>query len=138
MQDVANIGRMLGIPAFLGSQGVDLDQKHKKAVAAERRKVGPEARSKARDLTVQKIRGLLAPENGDPPEAVRVALQKYMDEIREGFEGRVIKRDEKSLRFDGKPLNEALPPFRQVLATCQLNEEEQKILDIELDDIVTK
>lgn len=105
---------------------------------AERRKVKPEDRARARELTVNKIRGVDTSQSEDPWKSVREELLVYISEIQQRFDGRVIKRNEKSVRFDGKPLNEALRPLKQIVATCRLNSQEISILEQELDVIVNK
>jgi hypothetical protein len=101
-------------------------------VTAERRKVTQEARAHARELTIQKMQGVDVSNRADPWRGVKQKLQAYMYDIAQGFNGRIIKRNEKSIRYDGKALNEVLPPFKQIVATCRLSGEEMKILEDEL------
>jgi hypothetical protein len=132
------LGRLLGIPAFIGLSGDEFDKGHQRAVSTERRKVSPEAKLQARELTVKKMRGLDVSQSEDPWAAVKTRLNLYMSEIQDRFEGRVIKRGDKSVRFDGQLLNSALPPFKQIVATCRLNPKEMDILEKELAVIVNK
>ena len=120
------------IPAFLGETGDEFDKQHQRAVLAEKRKVKSQAKAIARDMVFNRMRGLDISDGKDPWGNVKEKLQIYVAEVRDGFQNRIIKRDETSVRFDGKPLNEALPPFQQILATCRLDDEEMRILEEEL------
>jgi hypothetical protein len=84
------------------------------------------------------MRGIDVSGSEDPWEGVKEKLHAYISAVQEGFGGRIIKRNENSVRFDGKPLNEALPPFKQIVATCRLTQQEMEILEQELVIIADK
>jgi hypothetical protein len=122
----------------VGEQGDNFDKEQCKEVRLEKRKVTPEAKAKARDLAVKKIHGSDVSRSHDPCEGVKEKLNAYVLSIQKGFEGQVIKRNEGSVRFDGKLLTEMVPPFTQIPATCHLTDKEKKILEDELIVIAEK
>jgi hypothetical protein len=133
-QDPSNLARILRLPSFLGRDGDDRDRQYSRRVAAERRKVSAHEQSIARLQTLQRLRGKVIPEE-DPQIGLKNILDEWVRDVHDRYLDRIIRRDLSSTRWDGKNINESLPPKRVIIATCKLSAKELAVLDGEMDEL---
>jgi hypothetical protein len=103
-------------------------------VAAERRKLSAEEQKASRQQTLRRIRGESVPED-DPQVHLKRVNNEWVLDVQSRYQDRLIRRDLRSIRWDGATINQALPPKEIIAATCRLNEMEMEVLDCEIDDL---
>jgi hypothetical protein len=52
----------------------------------------------------------------------------WVGEIKKYFAGRVIRRTVDSKRYDGKKINDTLPPYKMIIVPVHLYDDEQAII----------
>ncbi|KAG0693276.1 hypothetical protein DFH29DRAFT_1007449 [Suillus ampliporus] len=137
-KDLCNLGRLLRIPYFVGEEGDEREKEAWKAVLAARRGISREEKESAAAHTIQ----LLAAGKTDHDEPVsesRSRVQQttmvWIGDIRRGYLMRVIRRTVDSQRFDGKKINDSLPPYKMIIITVHLYGDEQAIIDKAMDKL---
>jgi hypothetical protein len=118
----------------LGAEGDEQDRIFLRRVATERRKLSAGDRETARLQTLQIIRGEEVT-GTDPYASLKETSNEWVRDIQRRFLNRVIRRGEGSKRWDGRYLNEALPPFELRIASCELSDREHAILDGQLEEL---
>ncbi|KAG2361110.1 P-loop containing nucleoside triphosphate hydrolase protein [Suillus spraguei] len=127
--DLCNVGCLARIPYFMGKSGDERDKEHVKQLRAARRTMTQEDKNDAAAHTVRLLAGG-ATTNDDEPEArirIRDAMTKWINNIKCGYRGRVIRQTVDSQTFDGKKINDTLMPYKMVIVPVQLNEKELEI-----------
>jgi SNF2 family DNA or RNA helicase len=61
--------------------------------------------------------------------------REWVLNVKGRFGDRILRRDLRSLRWDGETVNKSLPPKKIIVATCRLSEKELAVLDGEIDDM---
>lgn len=69
----------------------------------------------------------------DSIHRVRAVYSEWIDSIHASYIDRVIRRTVESKRYDGRKINDSLPPYKMVVAKLALTENElaviRKVLD---------
>lgn len=81
------------------------------------------------------MRGEIISDVDDPQTDLKRVYTEWVLDVKNRFNDRIIRRDLESKRWDGLKINEALPPRRVIVATCQLTEAEKAVLDAEVDSL---
>ncbi|KAG1905166.1 P-loop containing nucleoside triphosphate hydrolase protein [Suillus fuscotomentosus] len=138
-KDLCNIGRVLRIPHFTGTEGDDFENNHWKALGAARRVITKEDKELAAKHTIQRLAGSKA-EYNEPASKTRVRqlTTVWIKQIKRGFSNRVIRRTVESLRFDGKRINDSLPPYLMVFFPVHLTDPELDIVETGMDSLAGK
>ncbi|KAJ8586214.1 hypothetical protein M405DRAFT_864785 [Rhizopogon salebrosus TDB-379] len=128
-KDLCNIGRLLRIPDFIGTLGDEHEQDHFKLVRAARRVLTAEDKELAAAHTISLLSGKTSDyeEPVSKREARRVTMT-WVGEIKKYFGGRVIRRTVDSKRYDGKKINDTLPPYKMIIVPIHLFDDEQAII----------
>ncbi|KAG2063203.1 hypothetical protein BDR04DRAFT_1164116, partial [Suillus decipiens] len=127
-KDLCNIGRLLRMPYFVGKSGDEHEELHWKQLRAARRGISKEDTELAASYTIQRLAG--SKDEYDEPESkarVRQVTSSWIANIRSGFAGRVIRRTVDSLRFDGKKINDSLPPYKMMIVPVNLTDDELQV-----------
>lgn len=69
----------------------------------------------------------------DSIQRVRLVHGEWIASIRASYGGRVIRRTVESKRYDGRMINDSLPPYKMVVAKLVLTERELAIIRKVLD-----
>ncbi|KAG1848219.1 hypothetical protein C8R48DRAFT_677411, partial [Suillus tomentosus] len=135
-KDLCNIGRVLRIPHFTGTEGDDFENNHWKALGAARRVITKEDKELAAKHTIQRLAGSKA-EYNEPASKTRVRqlTTVWIKQIKRRFSNRVIRRTVESLRFDGKRINDSLPPYLMVFFPVHLTDPELDIVETGMDSL---
>lgn len=64
---------------------------------------------------------------------VRAVNSEWIDSIRARYADRVIRRTVESKRYDGRKINDSLPPYKMVVARLALTERELAVIRRVLD-----
>ncbi|KAG1727539.1 P-loop containing nucleoside triphosphate hydrolase protein [Suillus lakei] len=135
-KDLCNIGRLLRVPYFTGHNGDDLENEEWKALRAARRVISKEDKELAARHTIQRMAG--SKENHQEPESkarVRAITTAWIMKIKLGYNGRVIRRTVESQRFDGKKINDSLPPYKMIIVPVHLDDDEMFVIDKDIDSL---
>ncbi|KAJ8581744.1 hypothetical protein M405DRAFT_846837 [Rhizopogon salebrosus TDB-379] len=128
-KDLCNIGRLLRIPSLIGEDGDKHENDHWKALQAARRMITKEDKDMAASHTVASLAGTST--NYEEPESRRRTREVTMDwinKIKGCYQGRVIRRTVNSKRYDGKIINDSLPPYNMVIVPIHYSDNEQTII----------
>jgi hypothetical protein len=69
----------------------------------------------------------------DSVRRVRAVHSEWIESIRAGYNGRIIRRTVESKRYDGRVINDSLPPYKMVVAKLVLTERELEVIRKVLD-----
>jgi hypothetical protein len=136
---LCNIGRLLRIPYFSGQDGDDLENEEWKALRAARRVITKEDKELAASHTMARMAG--SKDSCEEPTSkvrVREITTAWINKIKAGYGGRVIRRTVESLRFDGKKINDSLPPYKMIIVPVHLNDDEHLVIDKDMDSLAGK
>ncbi|KIJ64987.1 hypothetical protein HYDPIDRAFT_28327 [Hydnomerulius pinastri MD-312] len=119
-KDLHSLGRLARIPAFCGKEGDQSESEAWSRLRNARRNVTAEDRDASADYRLQRMTGEHA-EAPDVPsiETVHEILAEWIQMIKNGFNGRVLRRTVESPRWDGKKINDSLPESRMI--TCPVS-----------------
>lgn len=73
----------------------------------------------------------------DSIQRVHSVHGEWIDSIRTCYSGRVIRRTVESKRYDGRMINDSLPPYKMIVAKLVLTESELMIIRKVLDGFST-
>ena len=66
-------------------------------------------------------------------QRVRAVHTEWIESIRISYNGRIIRRTVESKRYDGRMINDSLPPYKMVVAKLALTERELTVIRNVLD-----
>lgn len=69
----------------------------------------------------------------DSIQKVRFVHSEWIESIRAHYCGRVIRRTVESRRYDGKIINDSLPPYKMIIVKLVLTEREMAVIRKVLD-----
>ncbi|KAG2136443.1 hypothetical protein DEU56DRAFT_756348 [Suillus clintonianus] len=129
-KDLCNIGRLLRIPYFTGKGGDEQETIHWKKLLAARRLITKDDQELAASQTIQRLTGSKSTHD-EPASKIRVRqlTASWITQIKRGFAGRVIRRTVESRRFDGKKINDSLPPYKMIIVPVHMNESELSVIE---------
>ncbi|KAM6488893.1 P-loop containing nucleoside triphosphate hydrolase protein [Amanita muscaria] len=137
VQDVVNLGRIIGVPAFLGDSGNDWEKDNARAWNRAQRAITKEDklefRQKQEDLLLNKSNTTETPTVSK--EVQRLKL-KYIKDIQTEYRDHIIRRTKESKRPDGRGIND-LPPLTSTVIPVTLTPWEINILDQALGDVLS-
>lgn len=135
-QDLCNLGRLLRISQFCGRDGDERQNEFIKKTRSARRGITRQDKAISAEKTVATMVGgddrptQVVP---DSIQRVRAVYSDWIDSIRACYGDRVIRRTVESKRYDGRLINDSLPPYKTVVAKLVLTEGEltviRKVLD---------
>ncbi|KAG9318996.1 P-loop containing nucleoside triphosphate hydrolase protein [Chiua virens] len=135
-QDLCNLGRLLRIPQFCGRGADEREKEFLKKIRSARRGITRQDKAISAEKTVATmIGGDVEPTQVVPDsiQRVREVHSEWIVYIRACYGDSVIRRTVESKRYDGRMINDSLPPYKMVLAKLVLTEEElgiiRKVLD---------
>ncbi|KAH0834614.1 P-loop containing nucleoside triphosphate hydrolase protein [Lanmaoa asiatica] len=135
-QDLCNLGRLLRIPQFCGRGGDERENEFVKKIRSARRGISRQDKVVSAEKAVATMVG-----GGDRPiqvvpdsiQRVRAAYREWIGSIRVCYGNNVIRRTVESKRYDGRMINDSLPPYKMVVGRLVLTEGEliviRKVLD---------
>ncbi|KAH0826063.1 hypothetical protein J3R83DRAFT_5787 [Lanmaoa asiatica] len=136
VQDLCNLGRLLRIPQFCGRGGDERENEFVKKIRSARRGISRQDKVVSAEKAVATMVG-----GGDRPiqvvpdsiQRVRAAYREWIGSIRVCYGDNVIRRTVESKRYDGRMINDSLPPYKMVVGRLVLTEGEliviRKVLD---------
>lgn len=130
LQDVINLGRLIGIPQFLGQVGQDFERVANQEIERAKRKITQDDRNRRIDLMTASLSSGNAPgESTGPIEQHRAVKYSVVKKIQDAFQGSLIRRTTASLRYDGTPINSDLTPCIEHIIAVTLPTLEKKLMD---------
>jgi hypothetical protein len=124
------LGRLARIPYFCGKEGDIRQNDQWKKIRQGRRNITPEDKDAAAQHTMSVLAGNSS--QYEEPESklhLRSVTSEWIAMIRRGYAGRIIRRTVQSQRYDGKKINDTLPPYTMIIAPVTLDEEEAVIIE---------
>ncbi|KIL63772.1 hypothetical protein M378DRAFT_11866 [Amanita muscaria Koide BX008] len=132
--DVINIGRIIGVPTFLGVEGAEWEKENSRAWNRAQRAISKEEKLQFR----QAQEDMLLNKSTDTPtvskEVQRLKLQ-YIKSIQKEYWDHIIRRTKDSKRLDGRSIND-LPSLTNTVIPITLTQEEMNILNEALGDVI--
>lgn len=108
-------------------------------MGAARRVITKEDKELAAHHTIQRLAGSKAEyEEPTSKSRVRQLTTVWIKQIKRRFSNRVIRRTVQSLRFDGKRINDSLPPYLMVFFPVNLPDPELRIAQSGIDSLAGK
>ncbi|KAF8431211.1 hypothetical protein L210DRAFT_934667 [Boletus edulis BED1] len=118
-QDLCKLGRLLCVPQFCGKDGDKRENAFMKKLRCARRGITRVDKAVSAEKALATMVGR---------DEMRTQIS-----IRGGYGGRVIRRTVESTRYDGKMINDSLPPYKMVVVKLALTERELTIIRKVLD-----
>ncbi|KAG1784565.1 P-loop containing nucleoside triphosphate hydrolase protein [Suillus plorans] len=142
-KDLCNLGRLAGIPYFCGHQGDDREKEHWKLLRAARRAISRQDKEEAATHTIKILAGGATTATTQYEESASTArardvTRKWISDIKQGYNGRVIRRTVESKTHDGKKINDTLPPYLMIIAPVHMKGDEMENINDGLDHISNK
>lgn len=113
-----------------------MEKEQWKALRAARRVISKKDKELAARQTIQRMAGSkdshIEPESKSRTKAITTA---WINRIKCGYSNRIIRRTVESLRFDGKKINDSLPPYKMIIVPVYLTDEEHVIIDKGIDSL---
>ncbi|KAM6491331.1 P-loop containing nucleoside triphosphate hydrolase protein [Amanita muscaria] len=133
-QDVVNLGRIIGVPNFIGERGYDWERDNSRAWTRAQRGL-----TKDDKLEIRKaLENTLLGKDAELPTAsnqVQALKLRYIKDIQSQFRDHIIRRTKESKRPDGNNINE-LPPLTSLILPVTLTHWELDILNQALGDVL--
>ncbi|KAM6488891.1 P-loop containing nucleoside triphosphate hydrolase protein [Amanita muscaria] len=133
-QDVVNIGRIIGVPTFLGVEGADWEKENSRAWNRAQRAITKEEKLQFR----QAQEDMLLNKSTDTPTVSKEVQQlklQYIKSIQKEYWDHIIRRTKDSKRLDGRSIND-LPSLTNTVIPITLTQEEMNILNEALGDVL--
>ncbi|KAH7918095.1 hypothetical protein BV22DRAFT_1051967 [Leucogyrophana mollusca] len=135
-KDITSLFRLIREPSFLGHSGDDMDKEWSLKLQRARRGLTRDEVQQAGRLTLLKLSGQAVSTKDDPLRDMRTISGEWVLHLQGLCRHRIIRRTVNSLRFDGRPINESLPPHKIIIARSALEDDEQLIVDTAMEEVV--
>lgn len=113
-----------------------MEKEQWKALRAARRVISKKDKELAARQTIERMAGakdsLIEPESKSRTKAITTT---WINRIKCGYSNRIIRRTVESLRFDGKKINDTLPPYKMIIVPVYLTADEHVIIDKGIDSL---
>jgi hypothetical protein len=100
-QDLSSLGRILGIPAFITRDAVELEK--------------------------EGLRDILNNKKRKDQDGIQLAQNKLVNQLRRLFDGQVLRRMATSVNWKGEELL-PLPPYEHITGIVKLRKKEMKLI----------
>ncbi|KIJ57836.1 hypothetical protein HYDPIDRAFT_34751, partial [Hydnomerulius pinastri MD-312] len=129
-KDLHSLGRLARVAAFCGQSGDDDEHEHWKRLRNARRNITPEDRKVSEEHQLRKLNG----ETGARPflpsmQALTNVMEHWVNDIKRRFGDRVIRRTIQSKRFDGRMINDSLPPCLTIDCPVYFDERSAAVIE---------
>ncbi|KAH7916920.1 hypothetical protein BV22DRAFT_1052820, partial [Leucogyrophana mollusca] len=135
-KDITSLFRLIREPPFLGHPGDDMDKEWSLKLQRARRGLTRDEVQQAGHLTLMKLSGKAIDTKADPLHEIRKISGEWVLHLQGLCRHRIIRRTVNSLRFDGRQINESLPPHKIIIARSVLEDDEQLIVDTAMEEVV--
>ncbi|KAG1759110.1 hypothetical protein EDD22DRAFT_956196 [Suillus occidentalis] len=142
-KDLCNLGRLARIPYFCGHQGDDREKEHWKLLRAARSAISRQDKEEAATHTLKILAGgatTATTEYEEPASTARArdVTRKWISDIKQGYNGHVIRCTVESKTHDGKKINDTLPPYRMIIVPVHMKGDEMENINDSLDRLSNK
>ncbi|TFK61411.1 P-loop containing nucleoside triphosphate hydrolase protein [Pluteus cervinus] len=127
-RDLINLGRLVGIPSYLGAGGSAYESESLRNINRAKRGITPGEKEEMRTIQAERLSGKDRSSADDPGLGLRRVEYQIVREIQEKFGPNIIRRTSQSLRYDKKPINEQLSMYDTVQMPITLPDEEMERL----------
>jgi hypothetical protein len=130
---------LLRIPSFVGHEGDKEEMDHWKNLCSARRAITREDKALSAKHTISSLAGSTT-EIIEPisQKRVRDVTSNWIKDIKHSYDGRIIRRTVESKTFDGRKINDTLPPYKMIIIPVVLCDDEEEIVTEVMEQITTR